>query len=486
MSAVSGFGETVFKSYKEENTMNTKTRLMSLMLMLTVSAGLMSGCGGSGKTADDANKTVITVGNCPDSEMDPAGYDAMMDKVERFEQEHPDVKIKTDTWTFDSQSYIAKAEGGTLPTVYYVPLTEANNIMNLGYAADITEEFKARGFYDNVNEFILDNISKDGKVYFLPSGCYDVGLAMNMDLMEQAGYVESDGTPVEPQTWQELAEMAVKVKEVTGKSGFIFPTTGNAGGWRFMPIAWSYGVEFMKQDESGKWIASFDTPECVEALQFVKDLKWKYDVLPANTLVDTKEIQKQMGTGECAMTFGEPTQISRYMTYGIQPNGIGVTRIPAGPKKKVSLMGGSYFVINVDSTPEQIKAAIDWREFDGDTMNLNESIKTNIAKDIETKKANNEIIGLQTLSPWKSDCEVNTYKADEYGKNSNVNMNHIKLYNDKNGIEYQAEEPIDAQALYALLDACIQEVLTNKDADCAALIHKAAADFQQNNLDYAK
>ena len=39
------------------------------------------------------------------------------------------------------------------------------------------------------------------------------------------------------------------------------------------------------------------------------------------------------------------------------------------------------------------------------------------------------------------------------------------------------------RALYALLDACIQEVLTNENADCAALIQKAASDFQQNYLE---
>ena len=61
----------------------------------------------------------------------------------------------------------------------------------------------------------------------------------------------------------------------------------------------------------------------------------------------------------------------------------------------------------------------------------------------------------------------------------------MKLYNDKENLEFQAEEPVDAQALYALLDTCIQEVLTNKDADCASLIKKAASDFQKNNLDNA-
>lgn len=462
-----------------------KERIVAAALLLALSAGAMSGCGEKKKATDSEGKTVISVSSCPSPETNPKGYEAMVANIEQFEKEHPDIKVEMDTWDFDPQTYVAKAEGGTLPTLYYVPLTEAKSIMDRGYAADVTDEFKERGFYDNINEFMLDNISREGRVYLIPTGCYDMGLAVNIDLLKQAGYIEEDGTPYEPQTWTEMAEMAVKIKEVTGKNGFILPTTGNCGGWRFTPIAWSYGVEFMKQDESGKWTAAFDTQECVDALQFIKNLKWKYDVLPANTLVDLVEVQKQMGTGETAMTLAEPNQIGSYFKFGMEPDNLGVVKIPAGPERRVSLMGGSYEVINVNATPEQISAAFDWLEFCGTTMELTDGVKDSIARGIETSKANNQIIGLNAISPWKSDCEVETYKKQEYEKNANVNLNHIKLYNDKNDVEYQAEEPIDAQALYALLDACVQEVLTNKNADCASLIHKAASDFQQNNLDYA-
>ena len=41
------------------------------------------------------------------------------------------------------------------PTVYYIPLTEGSKVIELGYAADITDEFKERGMYDNLNEFML-------------------------------------------------------------------------------------------------------------------------------------------------------------------------------------------------------------------------------------------------------------------------------------------------------------------------------------------
>ncbi len=50
-------------------------------------------------------------------------------------------------------------------------------------------------------------------------------------------------------------------------------------------------------------------------------------------------------------------------------------------------------------------------------------------------------------------------------------------------VNFRPEEPICAQELYGILDGCIQEVLTNKDADCAALLEKANSDFQSNYLD---
>ena len=139
-------------------------------------------------------------------------------------------------------------------------------------------------------------VSKDGKVFAFPYAAYALGMAYNVDLMEQAGLMDADGTPKQPKDWSEVAEFAVQIKEATGKPGIAFPTASNFGGWLFMPVAWSYGVSFMEQDSDGKWKATFDTPEAVEALQYIKDLKWKYDVLPANSIVTGEDYYRIFGT----------------------------------------------------------------------------------------------------------------------------------------------------------------------------------------------
>ena len=93
----------------------------------------------------------------------------------------------------------------------------------------------------------------------------------------------------------------MKIKEATGKPGIVFPTANNYGGWMFSCLAWSYGVDFMEKGEDGKWKATFNTPEAAEALRYMKDLKWKYDVLPNNAIIDGTEFYKTFAIGNAAM-----------------------------------------------------------------------------------------------------------------------------------------------------------------------------------------
>ena len=88
---------------------------------------------------------------------------------------------------------------------------------------------------------------------------------------------------------------------------------------------------------------------------------------------------------------------------------------------------------------------------------------------------------------WNDTAETTKYRNDYIASKANINTNHIKLYNDflanMGDCELRAEEPVCAQELYSVLDNCIQEVLTNKDADCSVLLEKANSDFQKNYLD---
>lgn len=462
--------------------MKKALKVISLITAITMGMTMIGGCAG-GKEKTDDGKVKITIAGWPDPNTDENGYKTQEEIAKKFMSENPDIIVEGDTFQFSTDTFYPRAEGGDLPTLFFLPFTEAEKIIRFGYAADLTEGFKRAGFYDSISSFVLDNISRDGKVYLIPRKVYSLGLAMNMEHMEAAGLVEEDGTPMAPKTFDELTQVAVKLKEATGKAGFIFPTTTNGGGWFFTALAWNFGGSFMTND-NGKWTATMDSPEVVSALQWLKDLKWKYDVLPETTLISNNEMNQSFGSGNVGMSFSTESFANTYSAYGFDINNIGFSYLPAGDKRHVTLMGGSYAAVNKNATQEQIDAAIKWIEFNGITMNLTDSIKDNIKKTYEDLAEHNNIVGIKDISIWGDDTEFVLYRNSVIDELKNVNPNHVRLYNECKDIEYQAEEPMCAQDLYAALDACVQEVLTNKEADCAEVLKKANSDFQQNYLSY--
>ncbi len=468
---------------KGEQKMKVKFK-KALAVLCAVSA--ICSVAGCGRNAAKDGEVSITVGDFfPDEAQYPEAYAKVMDRVSKFEEKYPGVKVSDPKFVFNTQTYMAMAEAGTLPTTYYIPLTESKKIIDMGYAADLTDEIKSRGLYDKINSFTMDLISKDGHIYYLPQETYDQGIIVNVELYKKAGYVDANGNLYQPKTWEDLAEVAKKIKETTGVDGFAIPTTDNCGGWRFMPIAWGYGTQFETQQSDGSWKATFNSPECVKALQYLKDLKWKHKVMPEKTLLSNANVQEQFAAGNVAMTIAEANTVNNIVSsLKFDKNNMGMLKMPAGDYGAVSLMGGGLKVVDRNATPAQTKAALDWYGFTGEiNTELTDEVKEQIDSDIETEKQKNVIIGVISLSPWNDKNEVAAYRTKARLENVNVDIKHLEQYNDKTGVEYRAEEPIECQALYAVLDTVVQEILINKDADPKAVLDKAAADFQSNTLD---
>ena len=251
--------------------MKTK-RILAAVLTMAMAAGVASGCSGGKNKAEDG-KINITISDWPDT-TNPTMQQRYADYVEQFKEKRPDVNIIQDTTVYaDAKTFQMKAAANQLPTMYQTHYTEIQQTIDSGYASDITEVLQERGLYDKMNPQLLElSRGKDKEVYALPTEAYMQGLTINKSLFKEAGLINPDGTVMIPDTYEQLAEYAKTIKEKTGKAGFAICTTNNCGGWQFMNIAWSYGVEFMKQKDDGKWEATFNTPECAEALQYIKDL----------------------------------------------------------------------------------------------------------------------------------------------------------------------------------------------------------------------
>ncbi|MFD0714355.1 ABC transporter substrate-binding protein [Paenibacillus sp. GCM10027626] len=471
--------------------MNKKYSISLLCIMMSTTAALTactpeksnpnveSGTSkGDGKTS--AASVVFTNGDWPKP------TDASLAQSEAwkatFDAKYPNVEMKTEHFEFDTNTFLPKAESGQLPNLFTTWLTEPQKIINAGYAADLTDVLKEYGYDSVLNPDMLSMMQKDGRTYGIPTNGYYMGVWYNVNLLKQAGLMEEGGVPKFPQTYEELVEMAKTIKEKTGKPGFFLPTKNNQGGWQFMNIAWSYGTEFVVQ-EDGKWKAVFNSPEAVAALQLIKDMKWKHNVLTDNVLVDINDLFRLFGTDQVGMSFGTlDWKNDPINDYKMSRDNLAMSKVPGGPAGRYTLTGGGLYMFSPSSSPEQIRAGLDWLKIKGFSPEVAAESLQGLEEQLKGDAELGRVVGPRGLKMWINEDRLQAEQAI-YDKFTNVDMALWNDYINNEGVTIRPEVPVNAQELYKLLDGVIQAVLTKENADPQALLDKAAADFQRDYLD---
>lgn len=457
-------------------------KLLCLAACIAIAASAFTGCTQKNQNEGNADgKITISVNNWPkDTEKEKIatfnGY------VEKLKEQHPNIELKTYTSGYSVESFFTDAASGQLTNLYYAPYTEAKKIIDAGFAKDITKWIKEYGYDTGVNPGIMKILVKDDKYYGVPFSGYNQGLMFNMNLLEAAGFVNEDGSPVVPDTYDELTEMAKTIKDKTGKAGFFMSTKGTEGGWQFMNLAWSFGVTFMEQVD-GKWQAKFDSDEAVAAMQYFKDWKWKYDILPVNNLVNRDDMKKMFAADEVAMAYYTKDMVEQpILNYGMNKDDIGGGVIPAGPAGRYSQMGGGLWLVSPETTDEQVDAIFKWLEVKGDTPKFNDSVKASLEQSLSSEKESGLLVLPQPVPLWVSEERVESEKA-LYEQYKNYNPTLWPMLNSSEDLILKEEPPMYAQELYAALSAVMQRMLTDESADPRAEMEKANAAFQKDYLD---
>lgn len=461
-------------------------RTASLALAAILAVSCFAGCK---KTSDkdEQGRTIIKVGGYPTKEgPEKEKFDQ---KIKDFMAANKDINVQPDTYGFSVDTFFSKAAGKQLPTVFSTALTEVSTCIESGYIKDITASAKKHGYEGKINPRLLDGvIARDGVLYGIPTYTYALGIAFNAKLFEQAGLVDENGDYLVPKTWDEVAQFAKQIKDKTGKAGFVTGSIARIGGWLFTPIAWSFGVDFMEQGKDGKWKATFDSKEMVNALQFYHDLKWKYDVLPSDiALLDNTTAPQKLAAGEAAMLLRAPDFVRQLPAMGVDNADFGMFPMPAGPERHVTLLGGSLYMFDEAATDDQIDAAMRWTK----TItypDLNDDVKKSFLDTMDTNREKGIAIGLLELSNWDSETDLVKYQREYILENATIPLKNVKEYNKfvtgegYKELEIQPEEPMCAQDLYTVVDSLVQEVFTNKNVDIAKIVKQANSDFQNNFL----
>jgi ABC-type glycerol-3-phosphate transport system substrate-binding protein len=429
----------------------------------------------------------IELGNWPSDTALPAelaqheGYRAIM------KEQYPNVTIIPKYFFYTLSSYLPMARGGTAPTLFQPPFTDPQLLISQSLAADVTDALEQFGILNKLSPSYVAMLGdENGRIYGLPREGYVLGMHININLFEEAGLVTDEGLPAIPRTLQELADYGQIIKEKTGKAGLVFPASETYGGWLYTNIAWNYGAvgenALEYQDDTGRWIANFTSEPAIAAMEYLRSLRWDYDILNADaTTTDWAGAHSALGAGEAAMNFAANDAVDQPTAgKGLAVDKFALIPFPAGPVGAYALAGGTCYMFAPGTTTDQAVACLAYIKLMGFLPFVTEDAIAGMRADAVARRERGVPV-LPRIPAWTDDAfiEAGRMITEEY---SNIDM---RLYHDyfdslTNGtITLKGEEPVFAQQLYRELTSVIQRLITRENAEVLRALEQAQERFQE-------
>jgi multiple sugar transport system substrate-binding protein len=273
-----------------------RSRVIAALVTGTVAVGL-SACSSGGGAADDGPVTITIM------ETKQTNIDAIGKVIPGFEaamkEQGKDVKVDLIADQLTDEQFMTKMTqqliAGQAPDVLDIGENMAIAWSSAGYLAPLDDYLADWDGYSHYYPAVKEAMTRqDGSVYSLPSGAGVLNLFIRQDVLTEVGV---DTT--QPETWDELIDRLVQVKEKTGGTPIVIPagTAWGGGTWGegFQPLLGGtdtgyYDTETDTWDlQSPGWLAVFDLyAELVDkGLMPVEDLQnpnpWeptKYEKFP--------------------------------------------------------------------------------------------------------------------------------------------------------------------------------------------------------------
>ncbi|WP_348787621.1 extracellular solute-binding protein [Leifsonia sp. NPDC080035] len=448
-------------------------RTIAAVAAVTIAgAGLLAGCSSSGSDSGDGKVHITVASLIPGS--DKAAFKAFDDRVKEFEKANPDIVVKSEEYQWTGPTFATQLAGGTLPDVFNVPFTDSQSLLQAGQLADITAEVKKLPYADTFNENVLAVAKQGDKIFGIPYGPYAMGLSYNREIFQKAGL-----DPDKPlTTWDEVRAAAKTISQkVPGVAGYMQMTQGNTGGWELTTTVYARGGR-METVDGGTTKVTTNNPVTKDALQWLHDLRWEDNSVGSNFLLDWSGINQAFGAGQVAMyPSGSDVLTSLVQQNAVDPKNYGLTMLPIDSSNKDAgvLGGGNVAAVSPKSSQEQKEAAVKWIDFYYMQKLLNQD---QAVADAKVLVKSGQPVGVPTLPVF----DKATYDQNmEWIKDEiNVPQQNVAPFTDTIFDANLVPEPNKhTQELYGALDAVVQAVLTDKNADVDQLLSKVDSDIQK-------
>ncbi len=301
-------------------------------------SGALAGCGGGGAEGDDI---IFSWG--PDATgVLPKMIDAFNKQSDGFKVRYREMPSDTGQY-FDQLRTQFQAGASDIDVIGGDVIWPAQFAAN-GYILDLSDRFTA-GMRERYLDGPLEAVTYEGKIYGVP-WFTDAGMFYyRKDLLEKSGFSEPPGT------WEEMKEMAEKVRQDSGTSyGYVFQGAQDEGGVvDALEHIWNAGGDVLDGEE-----VIIDSPESAEGLSLRRSMVTDGVAPRASGDYTTQESQAAFTNGDVVFmrnwTFVYGL-LSDPELSNVRPEQVGISTLPVAEEADSSFsgLGGWNFLVNARS-----------------------------------------------------------------------------------------------------------------------------------------
>jgi multiple sugar transport system substrate-binding protein len=227
-------------------------------------------------------------------------YKANLTLVSNFQKMYPRVKVKiiNDPTTAAMDKLQTMIAGGVPPDVmsihgaFFIPLASRGALLDLEKYVVADKELDLLDFYPR----LLKICRYKDKLYSLPRYASVYVLFYNKDLFDRNNL----SYPNENWTWRDYLNAAIKITKDTDNDGRIdiYGCVIDFWGARIYPWLWQNNGDVFNENKTE---CILNSKECVEAIQFLVDLQYKYRVTPQTLPNEYKNNVEMFVSGKVGM-----------------------------------------------------------------------------------------------------------------------------------------------------------------------------------------
>lgn len=448
--------------------------MKSIRLATTVAAAvLVAVCVAAAAVGSTTKSVTISVASLiPGSTS--AAVAQFNEQVAEFEKANPQIKVKPAEYQWTGPTFAAKLAAGTLPTVFEVPFTDARSLGDNGQLADLTSLAKSLPYFSKYNKAVLaEGTDSKGQIVALPKGAYAQALHYNRKLFAQAGL--DPNKP--PTTWAQVEADALKIHQKTGKPGYVeMAKDDNTAGWILTTLVYSLGGR-MEQGVGTSAKATLDNKQTVSALNLLHHMRWTDNSMGSNFDYGWSDINQAFAAGNVGMyVSGSDVYTNLVQASNIDPSIYGLAPIPLAKNKNAGVLGGGTLVaVKPTSSSSEKAAALKWIDFYYEEPLIS---KGQAVRNAKTLVANKQPVGVPALPLFnKKQYDLANSWIKPY-----INVPIAQMRPFTTGIYNQKlipEPEASTQSVYHALDAVVEAVLTNRNADVQGMLQQANQQAQQ-------